>query len=104
MLIDKDLVSKLREKLLAIHESFLEIIDERDDLEIVARLDDDVVEELALMVLEDAGRPLLWRELKLIFSGVVGEGRLRRALYDLAGRGRVLRVKREVYGLRGSVN
>ncbi len=54
-----------------------------DDINIVLALEDDRIEELVLIALKEAKRPLSWRELKQIFAGIVGEDRLRRVLSHL---------------------
>ena len=54
-----------------------------DDVSIVLALEDDRIEELVLVALKEARRPLSWRELKQIFAGIVGEDRLRRVLSHL---------------------
>lgn len=53
------------------------------DLAVTTALVDDEIEKLVIYVLEEARQPLSWRDLKVVFSGIVGEDRLRRILNSL---------------------
>jgi hypothetical protein len=53
---------------------------------------DDELEKMVLEKLDKAGRPVSWRELKKMFSGIAGEDRLRKTIYRLKVRGDVVEL------------
>jgi len=90
-----ELKSKLHKKL----KEVIEILVDEAGFSVTAALSDDEIEELVFMVLKEAKRPLTWRELKAVFSGVVGEDRLRKILLSLKARNEVAELTRTRYSL-----
>jgi hypothetical protein len=72
---------------------------ERGGITILTALSDDDIKELVLTALRVAEKPLSWRELKQIFSGIAGEDRLRRILGRLKANNVVAELTRTRYSL-----
>jgi len=98
--VDVDLVRKVREKVLREFEKSREIL-ETDEfgIEVSLALSDEEVEKLVLLALKEAKKPISWREFKQIFSGIVGEDRLRRILANLKARDVIVELTRTRYSL-----
>lgn len=92
-------VERLRAKLHEKLKDIIEVLVDDAGFSVTAALSDDEIEELVFMVLKEAKRPLTWRELKAIFSGVVGEDRLRKILLSLKARNEVAELTRTRYSL-----
>ncbi|MCE4620948.1 MAG: hypothetical protein F7B95_00730 [Desulfurococcales archaeon] len=92
-------VERLRAKLHERLKDIIEVLVDDAGFSVTAALSDDEIEELVFMVLKEAKRPLTWRELKAIFSGVVGEDRLRKILLSLKARNEVAELTRTRYSL-----
>jgi len=99
--IDKDLVSRVRARVLREYEKMRQMlsVDEGLDIEVSVALSDEDVERLVLLALEEAKKPISWREFKAIFSGIVGEDRLRRILASLKARDVIVELTRTRYVL-----
>ena len=97
--INKDVVERVREK---VQREYLRIVGEpisEGGITLVTALGDDEIEKLVLLALREARQPLSWRELKLIFSGIAGEDRLRRILNILKANNVVAELTRTRYAL-----
>ncbi|MCS7106880.1 MAG: hypothetical protein NZ902_02085 [Acidilobaceae archaeon] len=94
----KELIEKLRKLVL---EKYAEIqsVMEVGDVSVTTALVDDDIEKLVLIALKEAGQPLSWRDLKVIFSGVVGEDRLRRILVSLKAKNEVAELTHTRFAL-----
>lgn len=98
--VDTDLVERVRARVLEEYEKYRTLLDVGDiDIEITVALSDEDVERLVLIALREAKRPVSWRELKAIFSGIVGEDRLRRILSSLKARDVIVELTRTRYAL-----
>ncbi len=98
--VDLDLVERVRARVLKEYEKYKTLLDVGDiDIEISVALSDEDVERLVLIALREARRPVSWRELKAIFSGIVGEDRLRRILSSLKARDVIVELTRTRYAL-----
>ena len=98
--VDLDLVERVRARILEEYEKYRTQLDVGDfDIEITVALSDEDVERLVLIALREARRPVSWRELKAIFSGIVGEDRLRRILSSLKARDVIVELTRTRYAL-----
>ena len=82
------LVFKLRERLKHVHNKVAERYED-GELTVQAAVDDKTLEDMILEALETAGEPVRWKELKLAFSGIAGEDRLRRAVTRLKATSKV---------------
>ncbi len=99
--VDRDLVARVRRKVLEEYEKMKQMLDVGGefDIEISLALSDEDVEKLVLLALEEAKRPISWREFKAIFAGIVGEDRLRRILASLKARDVIVELTRTRYVL-----
>ena len=75
------------------------ILGEETGISVTTALDDDDIEKLVRKALEEARRPLSWRELKLVFSGIVGEDRLRKIINLLKARDEIAELTHTRYSL-----
>jgi hypothetical protein len=80
------------------------ILGEETGISVTTALDDDDIEKLVRKALEEARRPLSWRELKLVFSGIVGEDRLRKIINLLKARDEIAELTHTRYSLPEYVN
>ncbi|MCE4606094.1 MAG: hypothetical protein F7B59_02015 [Desulfurococcales archaeon] len=69
-----------------------EIIYEDRDVVVTEAPRDDELEKLVIEMLDKAKRPVSWRELKRMFSGIAGEDRLRKTIYRIKVRGDVVEL------------
>ncbi|MCX8195785.1 MAG: hypothetical protein N3F67_01710 [Acidilobaceae archaeon] len=94
----RELTEKLRRLIL---EKYAEIqsVMEVGDVSVTTALVDEDIEKLVLIALREAGQPLSWRDLKVIFSGVVGEDRLRRILVSLKAKNEVAELTHTRFAL-----
>ncbi|MEB3825395.1 MAG: hypothetical protein LRS47_01850 [Desulfurococcales archaeon] len=76
-----------------------EIIYEDVDVIVTEAPRDDELEKMVLRALDKARKPVSWRELKKMFSGIAGEDRLRRTLYRLKVNGKVIELTGTKYVL-----
>lgn len=65
----------------------LEKLYEDEDVIVMKAPSDQELEELVLDIIKRRGKPVSWKELREIFSGLAGEDRLRKALANLIERG-----------------
>jgi len=65
----------------------LEKLYEDEDVVVMKAPSDQELEKLVLDIIKKKGRPVSWKELREIFSGLAGEDRLRKALANLIERG-----------------
>jgi len=96
--VDRELVERLRKLVLEKYSEMQEAI-EVGDIRVSTALVDDDIEKLVLIVLREAKQPLSWRDLKAIFSGVVGEDRLRRILGSLKAKNEVAELTHTRFAL-----
>ncbi|MCE4599369.1 MAG: hypothetical protein F7C81_04130 [Desulfurococcales archaeon] len=94
-----DAVRRIREKILKEFEKIQRKVDIGMDISITTALIDDEVEQLVLIALKEAKRPLSWREFKAIFAGIVGEDRLRRVLSGLKAKNQIAELTHTRYSL-----
>jgi hypothetical protein len=92
-------VEELRRKLHELLKDVIEVLVDDIGISVTAALSDDEIEKLVMEILREAKRPLSWRELKSIFSGVVGEDRLRKILISLKVRNLIAELTRTRYSL-----
>ena len=79
----------------------LKVVYEDDDIVVMQAPDDRELERLILDTIREKGRPLSWRELRQIFSGLAGEDRLRKALINLIEREEIIEMVDGSFGLPG---
>lgn len=77
----------------------LRVLYEDKDVVVMKAPHDKELEELVVEVIRDSGKPLNWRSLREEFSGIAGEDRLRRALYNLISRGELIELPGNTYAL-----
>ncbi len=65
----------------------LEKLYEDEDVVVMKAPGDQELEELVIKIIKEKGRPISWKELREVFSGLAGEDRLRKALANLIERG-----------------
>ncbi len=65
----------------------LEKLYEDEDVVVMKAPSDQELEKLVVDVIKKKGRPVSWKELREIFSGLAGEDRLRKALANLIEQG-----------------
>ncbi len=92
-------IEELRRKLHELLKDVIEVLVDDIGISVTAALSDDEIEKLVLEILKSAKRPLSWRELKAVFSGVVGEDRLRKILISLKVRNLIAELTRTRYSL-----
>jgi len=74
---------------------------EDSEVEVYQSLDVEDLGEAIIEVIQQAGRPLTWRELKTKFSAVAGEDRLRKVLVKLIEEDRIIEMPDGTFGLPG---
>lgn len=72
---------------------------EVEGVTVTVALEDKDVEELVLLALREARRPLAWKEMKVVMAGIAGEDRLRRIVYSLKARNEVAELTGTRYSL-----
>jgi len=72
-----------------------------EEVEVYRAPDEAELERLVLESIKDAGRPLSWRELRALFSGIAGEDRLRKVLVKLIEEDRIIEMPDGTFGLPG---
>ncbi len=95
---NEDLVSRVRKRVLEEFEK-MRVMLEDDEVSVYTALVDDDVVELVLIALEEAKQPISWRDFKKIFSGVVGEDRLRKILSNLKAKNVIAELTHTRYSL-----
>ncbi|MEM0497154.1 MAG: hypothetical protein QXR22_03015, partial [Acidilobaceae archaeon] len=93
-----ELSEKLR-KLVLDKYNEMQNITEIGGVSVATALVDDDIEKLVLIALREAEQPLSWRDLKVIFSGIVGEDRLRRILASLKAKNEVAELTHTRFAL-----
>lgn len=96
--MSKELSERLRKIVLEKYNEMQEVT-EVGDIKVATALVDDDIEKLVLVVLREAKQPLSWRDLKAIFSGIVGEDRLRRILGALKAKNEVAELTHTRFAL-----
>ncbi|MCE4603826.1 MAG: hypothetical protein F7B20_02530 [Aeropyrum sp.] len=94
----EEVVNKVRSKVLSEFEKMKVVIEDAEISVYTALVDDDVV-RLVLIALDEAKQPLSWRDLKKIFSGIVGEDRLRKILSSLKAKNVIAELTHTRYSL-----
>jgi len=74
---------------------------EDDEIEVYKAPTEAELEELVLEAIREAGRPLSWKELRQIFSGVAGEDRLRKVLIRLIERDQLIELPDGTFAIPG---
>ena len=97
--VREDLVNRVRSKVVAEFDKINKTIIEDVEISVYTALSDDDVVRLVLLALEEARQPVSWRELKRIFSGIVGEDRLRKILSGLKARNAIAELTHTRYSL-----
>jgi len=72
---------------------------EDNDVEVYRSFDESELEEAIVDAIREAGRPLSWRELRSIFSGIAGEDRLKKILVKLINEDRIVEMPDGAFGL-----
>lgn len=95
---EKNLTETLRK---LVFEEYLKMqrVMEVGDVSVTTALVDEDIEKLVLIALREAGQPLSWRDLKVVFSGIVGEDRLRRILVGLKAKNEVAELTHTRFAL-----
>ncbi|PMP60990.1 MAG: hypothetical protein C0201_01375 [Caldisphaera sp.] len=97
--IRKDEIDEIRKKIIKEYEGIQTSLVDDSGLNVTTALDDSDIEKLVIDVLEEAKVPISWRNLKIIFQGIVGEDRLRRILSGLKARNAVAELTHTRYSL-----
>ncbi len=79
----------------------LEVVYEDSEVIVMKAPKDKELEELILKVIRERGRPVSWRELREVFSGLAGEDRLRKALGNLIDQGKLVELPDGNFALPG---
>ena len=83
-----ELIERVRGRVLERYSEMCEAV-EVGGVKVAVAIGDSEVEELVLLALKEAERPLSWRELKTVLSNIVGEERLRRIIASLKARNEI---------------
>ncbi|WP_048816682.1 hypothetical protein [Caldisphaera lagunensis] len=95
----KKLIDNIRAKIFKEYEDIQSSLVDESGLSVTTALDDFDIEKLVLDVLEEAKSPISWRDLKVIFQGIVGEDRLRRILSGLKAKNEIAELTHTRYSL-----
>ncbi|PMP91273.1 MAG: hypothetical protein C0171_02985 [Caldisphaera sp.] len=95
----KELIESIRAKIFKEYENLQSSLVDESGLSVTTALDDSDIEKLVLDVLEEAKTPISWRDLKIIFQGIVGEDRLRRILSGLKAKNEIAELTHTRYSL-----
>ncbi len=95
----KKLIDTIRAKIFKEYENIQSSLVDESGLSVTTALDDFDIEKLVLYVLEEAKEPISWRDLKVIFQGIVGEDRLRRILSGLKAKNEIAELTHTRYSL-----
>ncbi|NPA97481.1 MAG: hypothetical protein GXO32_07775 [Crenarchaeota archaeon] len=74
---------------------------EDEEIEVYKAPTEEELEQLVLDAIREAGRPLSWKELRQIFSGVAGEDRLRKVLIRLIESDRLIELPDGTFAIPG---
>ncbi len=74
---------------------------EDEEVEVYKAPTEEELEELVIDAIREAGRPLSWKELRQIFSGIAGEDRLRKVLVKLIESDRIIELPDGTFALPG---
>ena len=77
----------------------LKVLYEDEDVVVMMAPHDDELEKLVVDTIREHGEPMSWSELRKAFSGIAGEDRLRKAIYTLLRKKRLLELPGNRYGL-----
>jgi len=72
---------------------------EDEEIEIYTTFDGAELEKAIIDVIREANRPLRWKELREVFSGIVGEDRLRKVLIKLIEEDKIVEMPDGALGL-----
>lgn len=95
----KDMIDAIRKKIFKKYEALQSSLVDESGLSVTTALDDSDIEKLVMDVLEEAKTPISWRDLKVIFQGIVGEDRLRRILSGLKAKNEIAELTHTRYSL-----
>ncbi len=79
----------------------LEVLYEDNEVIVMKAPKDRELEELILKIIKEKGRPVSWKELREVFSGLAGEDRLRKALGNLIDKGKLVELPDGNFALPG---
>jgi len=74
---------------------------EDEDVVVFKAPTDEELEKLVVETIKEKGRPLSWKELRQVFSGIAGEDRLRKVLIKLIERDQLIELPDGTFGLPG---
>lgn len=74
---------------------------EDEEVEVYKAPTEEELENLVVEAIKEAGRPLSWKELRQIFSGIAGEDRLRKVLVKLIESDRIIELPDGTFALPG---
>ncbi len=77
----------------------LKVLYEDDEVIVMKAPHEEELEELVIDTIREKKKPLHWRELREIFSGIAGEDRLRKALFNLVEKGELIELPGNTYAL-----
>jgi len=98
--IDRELVKRVRNKVMQEYEQMSNnLMVSEFDLPVMTALSDEELERLILLALEEAKKPVSWRELKRIFTGIAGEDRLRKIISKLKAENIIAELTKTRYAL-----
>jgi len=72
---------------------------EDESVEVYRSLRNDEIEDAVVRAIESIGRPLSWKELRSVFSGIVGEDKLRKILIKLIEEDKIVEMPDGAFGL-----
>jgi len=74
---------------------------EDEEVEVYKAPTEEELEQLVLDAIREAGRPLSWKELRQIFSGIAGEDRLRKVLIKLIESDKLIELPDGTFAIPG---
>jgi hypothetical protein len=84
-----------------IEESERNVIYEDEDIVVMRAPDDDELIDLVKKRIAETGRPVSWKELRVYFSGLAGEDRLRKVLVRLIESDEIIEMPDGTFALPG---
>jgi len=79
----------------------LRVMYEDEDVVVMKAPTDEELEVLVKDVIKRKGKPMTWRELREVFSGIAGEDRLRKVLIKLIEKDEIIELPDGAFGLPG---
>ncbi len=74
---------------------------EDEEVEVYKAPTEEELEELVIEAIKEAGRPLSWKDLRQVFSGIAGEDRLRKVLIKLIESDKLIELPDGTFALPG---